>query len=81
MVPQDLAGLGVVRAQEENFVFSEEFGHIFALGGLNVYDSNLSFQDFMFFIDEDKPRPLFQEMNLKDIFYYLRIFLDGIKYF
>jgi hypothetical protein len=62
-------------------VFSEEFGHIFALGGLNVYDNNLSFQDFMFIIDEDKPRPLCQEMNLKDISYYLRIFLDGIKYF
>ena len=35
----------------------------------------------MIFIDDDKPRPLFQEMNLKDISYYLRIFLDGIKYF
>ena len=62
-------------------MFSEEFGHIFALGGLNVYDNNLSFQDFMFIIDEDKPVPSSQEMNLKDISYYLRIFLDGIKYF
>ena len=62
-------------------MFSEEFGHIFAHGGLNVYDNNLSFQDFMFIIDEDKPVPSCQEMNLKDISHYLRIFLDGIKYF
>jgi hypothetical protein len=62
-------------------VFSEEFGHIFAPGGLNVYDNNLSFQDFMLIIDEDKPVPSSQEMNLKDISHYLRIFLDGIKYF
>ena len=48
-------------------MFSEEFGHIFAHGGLNVYDNNLSFQDFMFIIDEDKPVPSCKEMNLKDL--------------
>ena len=71
----------VVRAQEKNYVFSEEFRHIFASGGLNVYDSELVFQDFMYIMDEDKPEALFQSINLKYISIYLIIFLDGIKYF
>jgi hypothetical protein len=44
--------------------FSEPFGHIFASGGLNVYEQLLKFEDFMFFHDEFMPQSEVQKLKL-----------------
>jgi hypothetical protein len=42
--------------------FSEPFGHIFASGGLNVYEQLLKFEDFMYFHDELMPHSEVQKL-------------------
>ena len=46
--------------------FSEPFGHIFASGGLNVYEHLLKFEDSMFFHDEHMPQSEVQKLKLMD---------------
>ena len=51
-------------ANQRKMEFSEPFGHIFASGGLNVYEQLLKFEDFMFFHDEFMPQSEVQKLKL-----------------
>ena len=53
-------------AYKRKMEFSEPFSHIFASGGLNVYEQLLKFEDFMFFHDELMPQSEVQKLKLMD---------------